>query len=82
VKRLNSCEGIVAVGRLKLEREAVLEVRISGKGKSEGVVGGRGELGLVVLSWDGMMTEVVRIVVMTELFRTSLRGSMFCVVLV
>jgi hypothetical protein len=39
VKRLNSCEGIVAVGRLKREREAVLEVRVSGKGKSE-VVGG------------------------------------------
>ena len=43
LKRLNSCEGIVAVGRLKREREAVLEVRVSGKGKSE-VVGG-GELG-------------------------------------
>jgi hypothetical protein len=39
VKRLNSCEGIVAVGRLKREREAVLEVRVSGNGKSE-VVGG------------------------------------------
>ncbi len=38
VKRLNSCEGIVAVWRLKAKREAELEVRDSGKGKSE--VGG------------------------------------------
>ena len=45
MKRLNSCEGIVAVGRLKREREAVLEVRVSGKGKSEGVVVGGVELG-------------------------------------
>jgi hypothetical protein len=35
VKRLNSCKGIVAVGNLKREREAVLEVRFSGKGKAE-----------------------------------------------
>ena len=40
VKSLNSCEGIVAVENLKLEREAVLEVRFSGKGKAE-VLGGR-----------------------------------------
>jgi hypothetical protein len=38
VKRLNSCEDIVAVGRLKLSRRAVLVVRFSGRGKAE-VVG-------------------------------------------
>lgn len=37
VKSGNSCEDMLAVGRLKLEREAVeLEVRDSWKGKSEG----------------------------------------------
>ena len=40
VKRLNSCEGIVAVGGLKRELNAVLDVRFSGKGKAEGWVGG------------------------------------------
>ena len=34
LKSLNSCEGMLAVGRLKLEREAVLEVRFSGEGKA------------------------------------------------
>jgi len=40
LKRLNSCEGIVAVGGQKLEQGAVLEVRSSGEGKTE--VGGGG----------------------------------------
>jgi hypothetical protein len=35
VKRVNSCKGMLAVGGLKLEREAVPEVRVSGKGKPE-----------------------------------------------
>jgi hypothetical protein len=35
VKRLNSCEGMLAVWGLKLKREAVLVVRFSGKGKAE-----------------------------------------------
>lgn len=35
MKSLNSCEDMLAVGRLKLELEAVLEVRFSGKGKAE-----------------------------------------------
>jgi hypothetical protein len=40
VKRLNSCEGIVAVERLCGRKlEAMLEVRFSGEGKAE-VVGG------------------------------------------
>jgi hypothetical protein len=42
VKRLNSCEGIVAVERLKLELKAVLVVRFSWEGKTEGVVGYEG----------------------------------------
>ena len=45
VKRLNSCKDIVAVERLKLSLEgAGLEVRFSGKGKTE-VVGGGGSGG-------------------------------------
>jgi hypothetical protein len=37
VKRLNSCEDMLAVWglKLKLKLEAVLEVRFSGKGKAE-----------------------------------------------
>lgn len=35
MKELNSCEGMLAVEGLKLKREAVLVVRVSGKGKSE-----------------------------------------------
>jgi hypothetical protein len=35
VKSENSCEGILAVERLKLKREAVLEVRDSWEGKSD-----------------------------------------------
>jgi hypothetical protein len=34
LKELNSCEDMLAVGRLKAKLEAVLEVRVSGKGKS------------------------------------------------
>jgi hypothetical protein len=36
VKSGNSCEDMLAVGGLKLEREAELGVRFSGKGKTEG----------------------------------------------
>ena len=39
VKRLNSCGSIVAVEGLKRELEAVLEVRVSWEGKSEGGAG-------------------------------------------
>jgi hypothetical protein len=40
VKRLNSCEDMLAVGgRLKAKREAGLEVRISWEGKSVDKVG-------------------------------------------
>ena len=48
---------------MKLEREAVLEVRFSGKGKAE--VLGVGVEWLVFGSWDGMMTEVVELVAVT-----------------
>ena len=39
MKSLNSCEGILAVERLEREREAVLVVRFSGRGKAEVVWG-------------------------------------------
>jgi hypothetical protein len=42
VKRLNSCEDIVAVERLKLELEAMLGVRLSWRGKAEVGSGGGG----------------------------------------
>jgi hypothetical protein len=72
---------MLAVWGLKLKLEAMLEVRFSGKGKAEWL-GGRGEWGWFCGSWDGMMTEAVKLVGMTE-FRTSCAlSAMFCIVCV
>lgn len=69
VKRLNSCEGIVAVERLKREREAGLEVRFSWWGRSEEVEKeGSGCKWLIVL--EVMVTDG-GMLAMTGLFRTS-----------
>jgi hypothetical protein len=76
VKTEKSCEVMLAVGRLKREREAVLEVRVSGKGKSEGV-GLSGEVGM--FGWDGMVTEVSGVgVAMTGNLEHRGRSAMFC----
>jgi hypothetical protein len=71
---------MLAVGRLKLERGAVLGVRVSGEGKTE-VVGLRGEFG--IFSWDGMVTTGVSlVVVVTGNLEHLGRSAMFCGVLV
>jgi len=77
VKTGKSCEVMLAVERLKLEREAVLDVRFSGEGKTE-VVGLSGEWWVWVLSWDGILTLGVKIVVVTGNLEHRGRSAMFC----
>lgn len=77
MKTGKSCEVMLAVWRLKLERGA--GVRFSGEGKTE-VVGLRGEFG--IFSWDGMVTGVSLVVVVTGNLEHLGRSAMFCGVLV
>jgi hypothetical protein len=58
LKRLNSCGSIVAVERLKREREAVLGVRFSGEGKAGRLKVVEG--GELVVGEDGMMAAGVQ----------------------